>query len=119
MDAEASDAKDLPAFGSAIFNFTSAMSNERISAHVSVLFIENDKDDEEGLGAQGKMINEPGASEAVKEQKGKVVSSTQEDDEQRRKDKKPGTRTEEDTLPNEAEEETYGWCRIIEEPVDD
>jgi len=124
MDAEASSSNDLPAFGSAIFNFSSAMNNPRISAHVSVLFIENAKEDKDALGAQGKVMNEnqqheAGVSEAVKEQKGKVVASTLEDAEQRGQDKKSGTRKEEDTYPTEAEEETYGWCRIMEEPMED
>lgn len=119
MDTEASGEKDLPAFGSAIFNFTSAMSNARISAHVCVLFIENDKDDEESQGAQGKMINEPEVSEVAKEQKGKAAASTQEDEKQTGQIKKAGQRMEEETLPAEAKEETYGWCRIVEEPVDD
>lgn len=62
MDAEASRLNDLPAFGSAIFNFNSAMNNPRISVHVSVLFMENAKEEEETLGAQAT-----GVSEMVKE----------------------------------------------------
>lgn len=30
-----------------------------------------------------------------------------------------GQGMDEETLPAEAEEENYGWCRIVEEPVDD
>lgn len=67
MDSEASGEKELLAFGSAIFNFVSAMSNAKISAHVSVLFIENDKEEEASQGTQGRMKSTPEVSEMVKE----------------------------------------------------
>lgn len=119
MDTEALGEKDLPAFGLAIFNSTSAMSNARISAHVSVLFIENDKEDWERQGAQERMTNVPEVSQVAKEQKGKDATTMQEDEKQSGQIKKIGQGMDEETLPAEAEEETYGWCQIVEEPVDD
>jgi len=107
MDVEELNSNDLPAFGSAIFNFRSAMNNPRISAHVSVLFIENAMDDEEAPGVQGKGLNEKQPHEAealdvVKEQNGKVVASTPAEAE------KPVESKEKGTSPTAADEETYG-----------
>lgn len=118
MDAEESNSNDLPAFGSTIFNFRSVMNNLWISAHVSVPFIENSMGNEEAPGAQGKGLNEhqpheAEASDVVKEQKGKAVASTPEAAE------KPVESKEKGTSPTAADEETYGWCRIVEEPMED
>lgn len=119
MDSEASGEKALPAFGSAIFNFVSAMSNTKISAHVSVLFIENDKEEEAGQGSQGGMTSTLEVSEMVKEHKGKEEAKKKEAETQAGQTKGAGKGGVEDILPAEDEEENYGWCQIVEEPVED
>lgn len=105
MDSEASGEKELPAFGSAIFNFVSAMSNAKISAHVSVLFIENDKEEEASHGNQGRMTSAPEVSEMVKEQKGKEEATKKEADMQFGQTTGVGQGVDEETLPAEAKEE--------------
>lgn len=65
------------------------------------------------------MTNVPEVSEVAKEQKGKDVATMQEDEKQSGQIKKIGQGMDEETLTTEVEEETYGWCRIVEEPVDD
>lgn len=89
------------------------MNNLRISAHVSVLFIENAREDEEALDEQGQRTNdnqkhEAEASEADKEQKVKDAASVPEDAMQHKQDKKPRTCEKEDTFPTTAEREAYG-----------
>lgn len=83
MDAGDSSSTTLPAFGSAIFNFTSSINNPQISAHVSVLFIENAQEDDDSLDEHRQRKNDnPGhvkqAPEVDKEQKGKGPASDSE-----------------------------------------
>lgn len=120
MDAGASGSATLPAFGSTIFNFTSSTNNPRISAHVSILFIENAPEDDVPLDAQAKpMQTNLGEAEQA------LVSDMEQ------KEKAPATEPEKAShsqFAAQAEEgeatatstsganwETYG-CLITEEP---
>jgi len=67
MDAKTPDssAAPLPAFGTAIFSFSSAQGNSNINAHVSVLFLEEPKEE---IGEQSNaQIHLAESSRAVKE----------------------------------------------------
>lgn len=64
MDAGASSSTALPAFSSAIFNFSSSTNNPRIGAHVSVLFIENAREDDDSLDEHGQRKNDNQMHEA-------------------------------------------------------
>lgn len=113
MDAGASSSNTLPAFSSAIFNFTSSTNNPWISAHVSILFIENAQEDDASQDEQGQWTNVNSgqvtqAPEADKEQKDKEQASDPESAKQTQNVQRPETREEVTTFPTDAEREAYG-----------
>jgi len=117
MDAGAPDSASLPAFSSAIFNFSSSLNSPRISAHISVLFIEASQEDNDSLDNRRKMhaaSPEKEASNPAADPEN--VSKSLLDQEART------SKTEDihmDTAPTAAEEEEYGWCRLVEEKLED
>jgi len=117
MDAGALDSTSLPAFGSAIFNFSSSLNCPRISAHVSVLFIEASQEDNDCLGNRGKRHAASPEKEALNPGADpENVSKSLMDQEAKT------SKTEDihmDTAPTAAEEEDYGWCRVVEEKQED
>jgi len=124
MDAGASGSVTLPAFGSTIFNFTSSTINPRISAHVSILFIENppEVDDPKDAQEQG-MQDYPGEAEqaptAEMEQEAKGRVTDKEKAKHSQNDPNTIMGEEEATSPTGAEPDYYGWCPIVEEQPDE
>lgn len=102
----------LPAFGSAIFSFNSARDRPCISAHVSVLFLEDKPEADEGDDGddgKGKKKEDNSASVEIvasKEAEAEVVLGCQQKGEASSSKKK-------EPLWEELEE--MGWGAIIEE----
>lgn len=107
-----SDSAPLPVFGTVVFSFNSAQGNSRINAHVSVLFLEEPKEEGEeqpstkvhqagsSRGAEGSP--EAGPEHAVIPPSAQAAPSPEKD------------KTAWDSLP-----EGCGWCGIIEEEPDE
>lgn len=123
MDAGASSSVTFLAFGSTIFNFTSSTNNPRISAHVSILFIENAPDDDVPMDVQAQLMQAnlgeaEQASVVVMEQEVKAPETDLEKAQHTQNAPKAEAGEVAATSPTGAEWETYG-CLIVEEPPDE
>lgn len=124
MNIGASSSAALPAFGSAIFNFSSSKNSPQISAHVSVVFIENSLEDNESLDEHGQRKADSKMQEAKVPETNpeKVVKDPASDLEivsKSKLDQRERTSEAEDTAPIVAEREAYSWCRVEEEQMDE
>lgn len=118
LDSEAPDFASSPAFGSAIFNFNSSLNCPRISAHVSVLFIEESPDGSDSRGSRG-MQPADGSTKATKtpsadpENVSKSPLAGPSGAQEVMINQKEDVNME--TVPNAAEVAEFGWCRVVEE----
>lgn len=124
LDAETSSSASLPAFGSTIFNFTSSTENPRISAHVSILFIESPPEVDDPMDAQ-----EQGTQDHQKDAEQVPTAEMEQDDKSRaiiedtsKQSQNAPTATAgevEATSPTHVEKDYYGWYPIVEEKMDE
>ena len=111
-----SEPAPMPAFGSAIFNFSSSLNRPRISAHVSVLFLEDSPDGGDSQDNRGK--HPVGGSKNVMEKPADVPENVSNRPLAQEMTTRKGDNVNMDSFPTAEEMEKYGWCRVVEEEPD-
>jgi len=112
-----SDPAPTPAFGSAIFNFSSSLNKPRISAHISVLFLEDSPDGGNVQFSKGKQPG--GSSEDVMEKPANAPKNASNLPQAQEVSTSKGDNVNMDSFPTAEEIEKYGWCRVVEEEPDE
>lgn len=111
-----SDPASTPAFGSAIFNFSSSLNKPRISAHVSVLFLEDSPDGGDVQYSWGK--HPVGSSKDVMEKPTDAPENVSNLPQAQEVSTSKGDNVNMDIVPTAEEVEKYGWSRVVEEESD-
>lgn len=118
LDSSAPDSNpaSIPAFGSAIFIFSSSRNRPRISAHVSVLSLADSSDGDDSQDNRGKQPVD--GIENVLEKPADVPENISKRTPAQEVATSQGDNVNMDTAPTAEEEENYGWCRLVEEDPD-
>ena len=110
LDRNSPDSSNSPSFGSAIFSFNCSLNRPRITAHVSVLFIEESQHE----GESNTPI--PHSEEVHNPRSPKPTSEMQKEQPQ------PASAIismMEAHVQPDMQEPEMGWCRIVEEELDE